>query len=170
MVTPLTRREGTTMKLAAAVATVALLIAITASCGRSGAAMCSQCGRDECKNLAFTIGLANGESVKTCCPRCALRYLEEKRPAVASLAVRAFSDAATLDARKTFYVEGSDVHPCASRDKEPLVDARGCCLKAVYDRCEPSLVAFESPETAASFAREHGGFVRTFGELESERH
>lgn len=158
------------MRFAAAVAMVAFLFGATTSCGRSRAATCSQCGRDECKNLAFTIGLENGHSVETCCPRCALRYLSEKRPAVTTLAVRGFADARTLDARKAFYVEGSDAHPCANRDSAPVVDARGCCLKAVYDRCEPSLVAFESAEKAESFAHDHGGFVHTFDELKTARH
>ena len=89
---------------------------------------------------------------------------------VAALAVRGFADARKLDAQKAFYVEGSDVHPCASRERAPAVDARGCCLKAVYDRCEPSLVAFESAEKAESFAHDHGGFVRTFDELKTARH
>jgi hypothetical protein len=158
------------MRYAAAVAMVAFLLAGTASCGRLRTATCSQCGRDECKNLAVTIALANGGSVETCCPRCALRYIAEKRPAVTTIAVRGFADARTLDARKAFYVEGSDAHPCATRERAPAVDDRGCCLKAVYDRCEPSLVAFASVEQAASFARDHGGFVRAFDELKSARH
>jgi hypothetical protein len=148
---------------------MAILLPLTASCGGSRVATCKQCGRDECKNLAFTIALASGESVDTCCPRCALRYLAEKRPVVTRLAVRGFADARTLDARKALYVEGSDVHACAKRETAPATDERGCCLKAVYDRCEPSLVAFESLGAAESFARDHGGFVRTFDELESER-
>jgi len=154
---------------AAAMAIVAILLAGTLSCGRARAAACSQCGREECKNLAVTIALEGGESVKTCCPRCALRYVAEKRPAVKTIAVRGFADAGTIDANKAFYVEGSDVHPCAHRENSPAVDERGCCLKAVYDRCEPSLVAFESADKAESFAREHGGFVHTFDELKSAR-
>lgn len=153
-----------------AIAMVVVFIASTASCGRSRSAMCSQCGRDECKNLAFTIGLENGGTVETCCPRCGLRYIAKKQPAVTSLAVRGFADARTLDAQKAFYVEGSDVHPCASHEKATAVDARGCCLKAVYDRCEPSLVAFDSAEKAELFARDHGGFVRTFDQLKSATH
>ena len=158
------------MRLAAVIATVAFLLVIAVSCGRLRTEACSQCGRNECKNLTFTIGLESGGSVKTCCPRCALRYLAKEKPAVVSLAVRAFSDATILDARKAFYVEGSDVHPCASHDKTPAVDARGCCLKEVYDRCEPSLVAFESADKAESFARDHGGFVRTFDEMKLATH
>ncbi len=148
-------------------ALAALFVVTTASCGRSKSAACTQCGRDECKNLTVTIGLESGDSVKTCCPRCALRYLADKRPAVTMLAVRGFADGRSLNARKAFYVEGSDVHPCASHDKGAAVDPRGCCLTAVYDRCEPSLVAFDSADTAESFARDHGGFVRTFDELKA---
>lgn len=158
-------RLGTRFVVVLALA--ALLVTTTASCGRSQSAVCTQCGRDECKNLAFTVGLEGGGSVRTCCPRCALRYISEKRPAVTALAVRGFADGRSLDARKAFYVEGSDVHPCASHEKGAAVDARGCCLKAVYDRCEPSLVAFDSADTAESFARDHGGFVRTFDELKA---
>jgi len=161
---------GIGTRFAVAVATAGFLLATTASCGRSKTASCSQCRRDECKNLSFTIGLENGGSVETCCPRCALRYLAEKRPAVATLAVRSFADARMLDARVAFYVEGSDAHPCASPDSVPAVDARGCCLEAVYDRCEPSLVAFETADKAEAFARDHGGFVHTFDELQSARH
>ena len=170
MVKHLAQREDNAMRFAAVIATVAFLLAATASCGRSTAATCSQCGRDECKNLAFTVGLADGTSVKMCCPRCALRYLSEKRPAVAMLAVRGFEDARALDARNAFYVEGSDVHPCMGHGDSPRLDERGCCLKPVYDRCEPSLLAFGTAERAESFAREHGGFVRTFDALKSESH
>ena len=158
------------MRFAVAVATVALVLATAASCGRWRAARCTQCGRDECKNLAFTVGLAGGGSVETCCPRWALRYLAEKRPEVTSLAVRGFADAKPLDAKKALYVEGSDVHPCTSHGGSPAVDERGCCLKSVYDRCEPSLVAFASLEQAQAFARDHGGFVRTFDALTSGVH
>ena len=161
---------GIGTKRGTVLATIALLLAGLTSCGRARTATCSQCGRDECKNLAVTIALESGESIETCCPRCALRYIAEKRPAVATIAVRGFADAKTIDAKKAFYVEGSDAHPCAHRESTPAVDARGCCLKAVYDRCEPSLVAFESAEKAESFARDHGGFVHTFGELKSPAH
>lgn len=154
------RRRFTTLVLAAV-----LLAGAAAACRSWRSATCSQCGRDECKNLSFTIALEDGGSVKTCCPRCALRYLQEKRPAVASLRVHDFGTAGDLDARKAVYVEGSDVHPCTHQVAASPIDERGCCLKTVYDRCEPSLVAFASADEADAFAREHGGFVRTFAAL-----
>lgn len=128
---------------------------------------CSQCGRDECRNLTFRIDLADGSSVQTCCPRCALRYLRDEQPEVSALTVREFNSTKSLDARRATYVEGSDVHPCshAAPSSPPPTDARGCCLVAVYDRCEPSLVAFASPREAEGFVRDHGGLLRSYDEL-----
>jgi len=139
-----------------------------ASC--SGERSCSVCAREECRNLSFTIRLQSGKSVQTCCPRCGLHYLEQAHPAVASLLVRDFDSARPLDARSAFYVEGSDVTPCSSMHASaPPRDERGCCLKAVYDRCLPSVLAFGSRERAEGFAREHGGTVKTLGEVETRR-
>jgi hypothetical protein len=149
------------------VLTVLLLAAGVAACRWWRAESCSQCGRDECKNLTFTIELEGAAFVRTCCPRCALRYIQEKRPVVVSLAVREFETAAPLDARKALYVEGSDVHPCTHDVRSTPTDERGCCLETVYDRCEPSLIAFASVAGAEAFAREHGGFVRSFDALAS---
>jgi hypothetical protein len=66
------------------------------------------------------------------------------------------------------YVEGSDVTPCSSmHEGTPPVDERGCCMKAVYDRCLPSVLAFRSRERAESFAKEHGGTVKTLAEIDA---
>ena len=151
-----------------ATATLAALLALllAAACV-SSAPSCSQCGRAECKNLAFSV-VSPDHVERTCCPRCGLRYLRDEKPQVTRLEVRSFDDAATLDARFALYVEGSDVHPCAHpADSTPRVDERGCCLETVYDRCEPSLVAFATADAANAFAREHGGFVRSWSELEN---
>lgn len=138
--------------------------ALLASCGGK-AAECAMCGRDECQNLAFTIHETGGSEVETCCPRCAVRYLEREKPDVARLEVRDFATARSLDARVAFYVEGSDVHPCAMAREGPPKDERGCCMKPVYDRCLPSALAFGDRKAAESFARDHGGFVTTFERL-----
>jgi hypothetical protein len=148
--------------LLSAAAAAALL---STSCGAE--AGCVMCGREECRNLAFAIHLADGGTVETCCPRCALRYLEREKPEVARLEVKDFATAATLDARTAVYVEGSDVHPCAAGHGGPPKDERGCCMEAVYDRCLPSALAFGDRGTAETFAREHGGFVTSFDRLEA---
>lgn len=133
--------------------------------------MCSVCQRVECANLTFTIRLEDGKKVENCCARCGLHYLAQERPAVASLRVRDFDSAKSLDARGAFYVEGSDVTPCSTMMDGPAPrDERGCCMKAVYDRCLPSLLAFETRSRADVFAREHGGEVRAFEQIRASVH
>lgn len=144
-----------------------VLVALTA-CDRADE-YCVQCGRDECRNVAVVVHLADGERVSTCCPRCALHYLEETKAEVARIEVRAFDTSRALDARTAVYVEGSDVHPCAATHDGPPKDERGCCLKPVYDRCLPSVLAFGDARRADAFAREHGGFVTSFAALSAGR-
>lgn len=132
-------------------------------------ANCEQCGRTECRNMAFVIRHTDGREVKTCCPRCGLHYLETEHSPVAALSVHDFETGAAIDAERALYVEGSDITPCLVAGKRPLRDASGCCADPVYDRCLPSLIAFRSKEEAAAFAREHGGAVRAFGEIGGQR-
>jgi len=145
------------------------LAALPAACSRQ-ARFCEQCGRAECRNLSFDIRLEGGTVVQTCCPRCALHYLARPHPPVASLAVRDFDSAGRIDATRALYVEGSDVAPCTATAGSPPQDDRGCCMKTVYDRCLPSLLAFRSRLEAERFAREHGGTIRTFADLEASVH
>ncbi len=143
-----------------------ILLLAGAACGRTRDEACSQCGRGECKAMAFTIRLEGAPPVRTCCPRCGLRYLSGKHPRVVGLEVRDFGTAAGIDARTAVYVDGSDVNPCTHDAPAPPADDRGCCMKEVFDRCRPSLIAFASRESADGFSRQHGGIVRTFAEVE----
>ena len=116
--------------------------------------------------MAFSIHLKDGSTVRTCCPRCGLHYIESQRLQIASLSARDFETSAQLDAGTALYVEGSDVTPCASMHASSAPkDEHGCCLTAVYDRCLPSLLAFHSQSSADAFAREHGGGVKRFSEI-----
>jgi hypothetical protein len=154
------------VRISIAIASLCLVTAL--SCRR--AASCAVCGRDECGNVTFTLHLQGGRSVETCCPRCGLHAIEQRRLEVASLEVRDFDTARTIDARAAFYVEGSDVSPCSSmHGASPPRDERGCCLRTVYDRCLPSVLAFASSARAAEFARGHGGTVRSLGEIAVRR-
>ena len=150
------------------IAVTALALVLFLGFCRFGAKNCSQCGRTECRNMAFTVHLQDGTEVETCCPRCGLHYLEGEHPAVRSLSAHDFYTAAKLPADRAFYVEGSDVTPCLAPGNPPVRDEHGCCAP-VYDRCLPSLLAFSSRERAEAFAKEHGGTMKTFGEIGSSR-
>jgi hypothetical protein len=147
----------------------ATLAAVMAACSTQ-AESCEQCGRAECRNLSFDLRHQDGTAVQTCCPRCALHYLAGQHPPVASFAVRDFDTAGRIDATRAYYVEGSDVAPCSASDGPPPQDERGCCMKTVYDRCLPSLLAFASRSKAETFAREHGGTIKTFADLQARIH
>ncbi len=131
---------------------------------------CTQCGRAECRNLTVDVRLQDGKVVRTCCPRCALHYLAGPHPPVASIAVKDFNSAGRLDATRAVYVEGSDVAPCTAMAGSPPQDERGCCMKTVYDRCLPSVIAFASKAEAEAFAGSHGGALKTFAELQASKH
>jgi hypothetical protein len=146
-----------------------MLAAVTAACFTQ-AKFCEECGRAECRNLSFDVRHQDGTMVQTCCPRCALHYLARPHPPLTSLAVRDFDTAGRIDATRAFYVEGSDVAPCSASAGSPPRDERGCCTKTVYDRCLPSLLAFASRPKAETFAREHGGTIKTFADLQTTIH
>jgi nitrous oxide reductase accessory protein NosL len=84
------------------------------------------------------------------------------------LEVRDFDTAGLLDATKAFFVEGSDVSPCTAKRSSPT-DERGCCMKTLYDRCLPSLLAFGTRQAAEGFTQRHGGKVKTLAEIERFR-
>jgi len=98
--------------------------------------------------MAFRVTLENGKVVETCCPRCALHYLETNHLIAASRAI---------------FVSDSDVHPRAT--PETRRDPQGCCMMKTYDRCLPSLVAFAGKDDAAVFQKEHGGQLVAFQEI-----
>lgn len=141
------------------------LVMAPAAC-RIAPKVCSVCQRGECTNLTFSIHLADGSTIETCCPRCGLHALEHERRAAVAIAVKDFETAAGLDARAAFFVDGSDVAPCSSMHAGSAPkDERGCCVRPVYDRCLPSVLAFGSKSRAEAFRRQHGGTVKTFDDL-----
>jgi hypothetical protein len=63
-------------------------------------------------------------------------------------------------------VRNSDVNPCLRH--HPAVDENSQPLEAHFDRCSPSVLAFQDQKAAAAFASEHGGQVVRFSDFASE--
>jgi hypothetical protein len=139
-----------------------LLAIVLCSCNR-GHKTCAVCQRDECTGLAFRVTLDNGKTVETCCPRCGLHYVEEAKQSARLMQATDYVTGKWLDAKLATFVSGSDVSHCAS--KEVRRDAQGCCLVKGYDRCLPSLIAFQSQEEAGKFLKEHGGTMVSFEKI-----
>jgi hypothetical protein len=133
---------------------VMICVALVAGCGQPRRS-CAVCQRDECKGMAFRVTLNNGKTIETCCPRCALHYLETNHVRARQMEATDFATGTWVDATRAVYVSDSDVHPCAAL--ETRRDPQGCCLAKTYDRCLPSLVAFADREQAATFQKVHGG-------------
>jgi hypothetical protein len=115
--------------------------------------------------MTLVVARADGSHQQTCCARCGARVVARDARPVASVTVRDFDTALPIAVERAVFVEGSDVHPCRGIVSDPPRDERGCCLKAVYDRCEPSVVAFDSAEAAGRFMRRHGGTRTTWAAL-----
>ena len=139
-----------------------LCVLLAAGCSRSPR-MCAVCDRAECKGMAFRVTLENGKVVETCCPRCALHYLESNHQQARTMEATDFATGHWVDATHAVYVSDSDVHPCA--EMNTMRDPQGCCLMKTYDRCLPSLVAFAAKDDASAFQKDHGGQLVALQEI-----
>jgi hypothetical protein len=70
-----------------------------------------------------------------------------------------------LKPESSFVVRNSDVNPClqyhpaAGEDNQPI--------EAPFDRCAPSVLAFQDRKPAAAFAGGHGGQIVRFSDFAS---
>jgi hypothetical protein len=135
------------------IALIAVLLALM-SCARRPKS-CEVCQRAECTGLAFRMELTTGKTVETCCPRCGLRYLRDNHREARTMEATDYTTGKWIDATKAVYVSGSDVMHCAAEATRR--DAQGCCFFKAYDRCLPSLIAFQNEREAVAFQQQHGG-------------
>ena len=126
---------------------------------------CDICSRPMHEETFYRIHLESGDSMDVCCPRCGLRF-QEGRDDVARTEVTDFNTRERLDAAKAFYVENSPVHFCSHAAVHE--DRSGTQYEVAWDRCLPSLIAFDTRDAARAFQAEHGGVVKTYEELLAE--
>lgn len=129
---------------------------------RQGTPVCQACSRSVHKNMR-TVALIGDKRELFCCPTCALSAGAQLHERVSIQEVSDFSTGKMLRPASAFAVEGSDVIPCfhhheiLDRDRQPA--------RADFDRCSPSIIAFDSRPPAEHFAAEHGGRVDRFSAL-----
>ena len=128
--------------------------------------ICDVCYRPLHPATYYKITLENGDTKRTCCPRCGLRF-QKGRNDVAAVETADFNSGKRLDAKDAYYVENSDVHLCCSEQRVEE-DRTGMQYELAWDRCLPSLVAFEKKGSAQAFSADHGGRIRTYAELLEE--
>jgi hypothetical protein len=152
-------RQGYVVAFVATQLAAALLFA---ACGREPRS-CPVCQREECTGFTYRITLAGSKKIETCCPRCGLAYLRDHHASPKSIEATDFASDRWIDGTRAIYVSGSDLSHCPARESRR--DTFGCCAVKGYDRCLPSLLAFQSREAADSFRIRHGGELMTFAEL-----
>jgi hypothetical protein len=117
---------------------------------------CDVCYRPIHEETFYRIHLASGESMDVCCPRCACGFRGPAGLSVGYTKVR-------IDAAKGSYVENSHVHLCSHSPVQE--DRSGTQYEVAWDRCLPSLIAFESPAEARAFQAKNGGVIKSYDEL-----
>ena len=138
-------------------------VVIYSNLGRSD--QCDVCHRPLHRETYYRIHTADGDVLDVCCPRCGLRY-QEGRTDITKTEVTDFISKELVAADQAFYVDGSPVHFCSH---EPLEEDRsGTQYEVAWDRCLPSLIAFESRSAAVRFQEENGGSIKTYDELLAE--
>ncbi len=149
---------STLRSLAAALCMSAAVLA--AACA-PGHGLCAICQREIHSEVHASLVLDDGRSLKTCCPRCALEYVRQQGARARSLMVADHGSGRLVPMESAHLVEGSDETPCLRH--EPAVAEGKTPLHLCYDRCQPSLIAFEDAGAAREFTRRHGGRVHPPG-------
>lgn len=129
---------------------------------RSTDGKCKLCAEEIHKGMRYTVTLSDGGKIKTCCPTCGLHLQVHDPEKVTSAYATDYATGKTIEAAQAFYLEGSDVHHC---DPQRMMrNETGGIYTMDWHRCDPSLVAFGSRETAAVFQARHGGRIMSFDE------
>jgi hypothetical protein len=126
---------------------------------------CDICSRHLHEESSYKIYLSSGKVLDACCPRCGLRF-ERSNDDVVSAEVADFITGEFVPADEALYVEGSLVRLCAHDLAQR--DGMGMLYRLVWDRCLPSLLAFESRQQAELFRRQNGGEIKTYSHVIEE--
>lgn len=125
------------------------------------AEVCQICRRPIHSEQVFVLQLAGGGKQRTCCPRCGLHAKIRAREPVSAAWATDFSSGRRIAAEEAFYVEGSDRMTCCR--PVPLREP-GVLYERHWDRCLPSLIAFERESDARAFQARFGGRLLTYVE------
>jgi len=107
--------------------------------------------------------LIGGRRRNLCCARCALTEGAQENKPVQLLEVSDYRTGKELNPQRAWYVEGSRVIACDHGNAKP--DEMKQMEELSFDRCSPSIFAFENRGSAEAFVAENGGVVRDPAEL-----
>ena len=113
-----------------------------------------------------TAAIVDGKRSIYCCPACALSEHQQSGNPVQVVELTDYLSNGAMKPEGSFVVRNSDVNPCLQQ--HPAVGENNQPLESHFDRCTPSVLAFQDQKAAAAFAGEHGGQVVGFSAFASE--
>ena len=126
---------------------------------------CKACTRPVHSHMK-TVASVDGKRAIYCCPACALSEHQQSGRPVQVVELTDYLSSGPFKPESGFLVRNSDVNPCVQHN--PVVGENHQPLEAHFDRCSPSVLAFQDQKAAAAFASEHGGQVIRFSDFASE--
>lgn len=124
--------------------------------------VCQSCWREIHPSMA-TVGEVDGKRQQFCCPACALTTAQQSGTPVRIVQLTDFNTKQPLDPKMAFLVRGSNINP--DLHSQPLVDPQKQPHPVHYDRCTPSILAFQTRQQAETFQRENGGDILQISDL-----
>ena len=112
-----------------------------------------------------TVANVDGRTHTYCCLACAISEHHQTHQSVEVLALNEFETGRSMQPQQAFIVRGSRVNHCLDMEPAPRVEDVGHPAHRDFDRCAPSMIAFETRDAAAQFAAKNGGAVLSFNEL-----
>lgn len=104
-----------------------------------------------------------GKKKTVCCIRCALSaHMQENEP-VRIVQVSDYSTGTLIDPRNAYFVGNTPLVVCEQHSMPP--DEAKRPYMRIFDRCEPSVMAFSRLEDAQQFIADHGGTLQRWAEV-----
>ncbi len=126
---------------------------------------CKACTRPVHSHMK-TVASLDGKREVYCCPACALSEHQQSGKQGQVVELTDYLSNGQVNPAGGFVVRNSDVNPCLQH--HPAVGENNQPLEAHFDRCSPSVLAFQDQKAARAFASEHGGQVARFSAFAAE--
>ncbi|MEW6456260.1 MAG: hypothetical protein AB1410_06065 [Acidobacteriota bacterium] len=122
--------------------------------------ICEVCGRKLHSQTKYVLHLKNGDRKTMCCPTCGIRKQMEISELVEHAEATDYLTKKLIYAQNAYFLEGSDVNPCAEHIPQIVRDQYGMTAYLCYDRCKPGLIAFKNYDDVINFQSKHGGEIK----------
>jgi hypothetical protein len=129
---------------------------------RTEASLCPACNREIHSGWSFTLAFKDGKTERLCCAKCGILAQINQDTQVLSAMATDFPTGKPVQAEKALYVWNSDIEHCPVPSKRDSTNQQP--MQLAWDRCIPSLIAFENRSEAEKLQAQHGGKVVNYAD------